>query len=422
MLVFIHWFLPGDKAGGPVRSCVNLIDHLDTDFDFSVITRNTDYMDPQPYKSVRSDAWNTLDDGKRVYYISQGQLNRQTIARLLREEKHDAIYVNGIWSQPFTAWPLQESEGLDLERIVAVRGMLAPSALAIKAIKKKIYLAYAKLRGVFSDVTFHATTQQEAEDTRAAFGNDARVLVANNLPRKAPPGMQPRQRKPGALRVVNVARVAPEKNTLYAIEALAIVKAQVTLIFTALFTVRAIQRSVTLQHDYFPQTSKMAFHSAAAASSIVQLLSRHDLLFLPTRGENFGHVILEAMQAGVPVLIPDKTLWKNLSEHKAGWEPPLSQSTGFRRQDRGGPSDGAGGVSRMVGRCVEICRKVHEWRNVLERNEEALLSLTSAATARWRSHNQLLRFSADVCVRFLSPEINAALRLQAILSSTARAV
>jgi glycosyltransferase involved in cell wall biosynthesis len=38
--------------------------------------------------------------------------------------------------------------------------------------------------------------------------------------------------------------------------------------------------------------------------------ARHDLFVLPTRGENFGHVIFESVAAGTPVLLSDQTPWR----------------------------------------------------------------------------------------------------------------
>ena len=65
ILVFIDWFLPGYKAGGPIRSMANMTDHLQ-DFDFFVVTRNTDYTDTNPYASVKSDQWNKLSENVSV--------------------------------------------------------------------------------------------------------------------------------------------------------------------------------------------------------------------------------------------------------------------------------------------------------------------------------------------------------------------
>ena len=77
ILVFIDWYLPGFRAGGPIRSCANLVEHLKDEFDFSIITRNTDYMETIPYPSVKSDQWNILDDGTRIYYFSEENISKK---------------------------------------------------------------------------------------------------------------------------------------------------------------------------------------------------------------------------------------------------------------------------------------------------------------------------------------------------------
>lgn len=331
VLVFIDWFLPGDKAGGPVRSCANLIGHLGNDFDFSVITRDTDYTSETPYASVKSDAWNILPDGKRVYYISAGQLNRSAIERLLREEKYDAVYVNGIWSQPFTAWPLRALKKMknEAKAVVAVRGMLAPSAMAIKAAKKKTFLAYAKLRGIFSDVLFHATSETEAAQTKAVFGTNANVQVAGNFPRFDKTAASPRRRTGKTLKLVNVARVAPEKNTLYAIRALAGVKVPLEADFYGAVYDPAYWNECEGALADLPADVNVKFHPPVDSEEVPALLKNYDFLFLPTRGENFGHIILEALQAGLPVLISDKTPWRNLQPQHAGWDLPLEKPEAF---------------------------------------------------------------------------------------------
>jgi len=57
----------------------------------------------------------------------------------------------------------------------------------------------------------------------------------------------------------------------------------------------------------------------------------HDLFFLPTRGENFGHVIHEALNAGLPVLISDRTPWSGVTAAGAGWALPLTAPEPFVR-------------------------------------------------------------------------------------------
>ena len=48
VLIAIDWYLPGYKAGGPIRSCASIINCLKNDFDFAVITSDTDFSDDTP--------------------------------------------------------------------------------------------------------------------------------------------------------------------------------------------------------------------------------------------------------------------------------------------------------------------------------------------------------------------------------------
>jgi glycosyltransferase involved in cell wall biosynthesis len=54
-----------------------------------------------------------------------------------------------------------------------------------------------------------------------------------------------------------------------------------------------------------------------------QLQSAHFFVLL-SEVESFGHAIFEALAVGCPVLISDRTPWKNLQEKKAGWDLLIS--------------------------------------------------------------------------------------------------
>ena len=41
-------------------------------------------------------------------------------------------------------------------------------------------------------------------------------------------------------------------------------------------------------------------------------ISEYNLFVLPTLGENFGHVIIEALTLGIPVLLSDRTPWTSI--------------------------------------------------------------------------------------------------------------
>jgi hypothetical protein len=50
---------------------------------------------------------------------------------------------------------------------------------------------------------------------------------------------------------------------------------------------------------------------------------------MPTKGENFGHIILESFQIGRPVIISNLTPWKNLEDKNCGFDLPLQSKERF---------------------------------------------------------------------------------------------
>jgi glycosyltransferase involved in cell wall biosynthesis len=55
------------------------------------------------------------------------------------------------------------------------------------------------------------------------------------------------------------------------------------------------------------------------------IIAQQHIFVLPTKGENFGHAIFEALVLGKPVLISDQTPWRNLPQAKAGWDISLDE-------------------------------------------------------------------------------------------------
>jgi glycosyltransferase involved in cell wall biosynthesis len=330
ILIFIDWFTPGFRAGGPITSCVNLVEHLKGEFDFSVITTDTDYMEMQPYKDVESDRWTVRPDGVRVYYFSTHQLTRSHMKKLVAGEKFDFIYLNGMFSRNFTLLPLKLLRKKNKEKIVlAARGMLAPSALKIKSAKKKFFLAYAKLSGLYSGITFQATSGQEAEDIQAVFGN-VRIKLAPNLPenRKQTAYLK-RPKAQGSVRLINVARIAPEKNLLYALRVLGQVKAQVVFDFYGPIYDHSYWKECLAQAKRLPANVSASYKGVLEPGKVGDTLAAYHFMFMPTRGENFGHIISQSFAAGTPAIISDQTPWRNLHESGRGYDLPLDAPAGF---------------------------------------------------------------------------------------------
>jgi glycosyltransferase involved in cell wall biosynthesis len=78
-----------------------------------------------------------------------------------------------------------------------------------------------------------------------------------------------------------------------------------------------------------PTNIQVRYCGIAEHSKVIEVLSRYDLFFLPTRGENYCHAIAEALMAGIPILISDQSPWRNLKADSVGWDLPITNGEGL---------------------------------------------------------------------------------------------
>jgi glycosyltransferase involved in cell wall biosynthesis len=332
VLVLLDYFLPGEKAGGPVRTLAALLHHLGDRIEFRVVTRNRDLGDPTPY-ALPTGRWVEYA-GTTCRYLRRAERSPWAIARLLRSTPHDVLYLNGFFSIPFILTPLAlQRSGVVPRRpvIVAPRGQLDRGALALKPRKKRLFLAAVRASGMFADVEWQATSDHEVEAIRGWFGSDAAVHVAPNL--RIPPvqlAPAPRRDPAGTLRVVFLSRISPMKNLTAALEILAGVQAPIIFdIYGAREDVSYWRRVEHLLRA-LPAHVRAAYCGVVVGAAVHETLRTYDVLLLPTFGENYGHVIAEALAAGCAPLISDRTPWRNLSARGVGWDFPLDDKDAFR--------------------------------------------------------------------------------------------
>lgn len=331
VLIFIDWFWPGYKAGGPVRSLLNLTEQLSNEYAFHIVTRNTDYMSSKPYANVRANEWNEIRKNIHVYYISRDHLCRKTILSFIRGS-YDKIYINGIYSFYFSIVPVYYSRIYRKKHMVAPRGMLSDQTFSAKKWLKKLFFVFCRLTRLYRKAEFHATMERESRDIQKNLGiPEKNIFLAPNLPRKHLPGKLPgREKIPGNLRLVSIARISPEKNTGYAIDILRHVnKGEVIFdIFGEIYNQEYWKSCKHLIQD-LPGNIKATHKGSIHADNIPELLMDYHFMLMPTQGENFGHSILESLMAGCPVIISDKTPWRDLAADNAGWDIPLEQKARF---------------------------------------------------------------------------------------------
>ena len=79
-----------------------------------------------------------------------------------------------------------------------------------------------------------------------------------------------------------------------------------------------------------PANVKVCFKGPLPHEEAQAKFSEYHFFLFPTLGENFGHVIVEALAAGCPVITSTETPWSGLQQRGAGWDLPLSDRNAWR--------------------------------------------------------------------------------------------
>jgi glycosyltransferase involved in cell wall biosynthesis len=195
--------------------------------------------------------------------------------------------------------------------------MLHPGALAQKKWKKRAYLQLFKLLEYHYKVSFHATDKEEAGFVRNFFGEVARVFVAGNFPNKLSPLPVPPKEK-NSLILTTIALISPMKNIRLVLEALGSVTAEVQYDIYGPVKDEEYWEACRKKIKLLPSNIKVTYKNALEPANIIGALQESHVFILPSKSENFGHAIVEALSAGRPVITSHFTPWKNLKEQLAG--------------------------------------------------------------------------------------------------------
>jgi glycosyltransferase involved in cell wall biosynthesis len=195
--------------------------------------------------------------------------------------------------------------------------MLHPGALAQKKWKKKIYLQLFKLLEYHYKVDFHATDEEEANYIRNYFNEPAKVFVAGNFPNKL--SLLPvADKEVGKLKLVTVAIISPMKNILLVLEALEKLADDIQYDIYGPVKDEEYWDACKEQIKKLPQNIKVLYHKEIAPQKVREVLRSTHVFILPSKSENFGHALYEALSAGRPVITSRNTPWNDLQESKAG--------------------------------------------------------------------------------------------------------
>ncbi len=335
ILIFIDWFVPGYKAGGPIRSVANMIDQLSDNYDFWLVTRNTDFLEKTPYKNIESDKWIKVAENQHCLYLSGKELTIKRIKSIIKKTNCNIIYINGIYSFYFSLLPLIIANSCaNIKIIVASRGMLSPQSLGVKTLKKKLFLTLARILKIYKKSIFHASSETELKQIKQLNLKPISILIAPNFHNRInEQDIKLKNKEVGKLSLLSIARISPEKNTLYAIECLLNYPYNGEIefdLYGPIYNTTYWQECQKLINK-LPENIKVRYKGELDNTKINNVLENYHFLFLPSTGENYGHSIIESLLCACPVIISNTTPWDNLKKANVGWDLDLNNQALFAK-------------------------------------------------------------------------------------------
>jgi glycosyltransferase involved in cell wall biosynthesis len=245
------------------------------------------------------------------------------MARWLREVAEDCsslvLHGHAMWQA--TGWyPSWAAKDTNAQVVISPRGTFAPGAMASGSKIKRLIWPLIQRPSCQEARCFHATAHAEAADIRALGFKQPIAVVPNGIDvPSAAAEVQPLRS------VLFLGRVHPVKGIPVLLHAWAVIERefpQWTLEVAGsdlgyygtsghLAEVTALARQLSL--------SRMRFIGEVHGPEKSRILRESSVFVLPTKGENFGVAVAEALAHSVPAIVTKGAPWAGLEEHKAGW-------------------------------------------------------------------------------------------------------
>jgi glycosyltransferase involved in cell wall biosynthesis len=338
ILTFADYYLPGFKAGGPIRTISAMVSTLPQHLEFLIVTRDRDHTDHEPFPGVRPNEWTNVGRAK-VLYLPKRDLSLARLMLLVHTVKPDVLYANSLFSRISIRLLVARRLGMlgTAPMVLAPRGEFSPGALRIRKRRKGVFLALATSLGFFHDLIWQASTERERDHIIVALGDRQSIRISRNIAvaqdifnHDSHSKLPVTCKRTGVARFIFLSRVSPMKNLRMAIDLVGSLAGEVSLDIFGPADDEKYKTECLASASAVPANVKVRWHGNVKPAEVVSVIAGFDFLILPTLGENFGHVILEALCAGCPVLLSDRTPWKKLEGDGAGWVLPLEEPSRWK--------------------------------------------------------------------------------------------
>lgn len=346
ILILMGRYLPGHKDGGPLRTIVNVTEALGDEYEFYIACLDRDHGDTVPYPDIVYNDWNTVGKAK-VRYIEDG-----FTCALIKElaSQVDLVYVCGFYDDYGykTLWLNRFNKLGGKPVVVASMGTFSRGALSQKSFKKKVFIGLCKALGLFKKIKWSVTSSIELAEVKQNIGKKAECVIAEDLPRNNVPGRNRGEDHEQEFSVAFLSRICAHKNLDFAIKALSHMKKNV--VFNIYGPIQEQEYWDECKEMLASVRYKWKYHGDVPSEQVQERLAENKAFIFPSKGENYGHVVFEALSVGCIPVVSDHTPWKILDDEKSGYILPLDEAlfastldeiAAMKKEDRDALSDNA---------------------------------------------------------------------------------
>ncbi len=321
ILICCDWFYPAYKAGGPITSVKNFVDHLENDFNIFILTSAYDLGPQQVVPAGKTNHWVEYKQSQ-VQYLDKKHQSRGHLQNAINDIKPDFIYLNSFFSKTFTIKILKCKKPEHSKIILAPRGMLGTHSLSIKSYKKKAFIGVSKFIGLYEGLTWHATSKKEADEISKNYKPHLNIVTVANFTAKITNTLNDKPFNAQELNLLFVGRISPIKNLDFLLTILSKLPAS--------FQDKIKLTIVGPKEDasYYNTCKKIAENLQLKLltwlfeqepEKLADLYSNANYYISTSHHENFGHTIAEALSYGCVCVVSTGTPWSKLEGDNCGY-------------------------------------------------------------------------------------------------------
>jgi hypothetical protein len=315
ILISSRFFLPGYKAGGPIKSLKTFIERHKKNKTFLIISSDRDHKS-DAYKNIR---FNKILKRKnyKIIYLAKYKQNFLSYYKIIKNFNPSVIILNSFFDLNFSI-KINLINNLFFKKKVIIfsRGELLKDAINIKKIKKNLFILLAQKFNFYNKVKFLTSSTHEKKNIKFLFKTNKVKFFPIPLNKIKSINLHKLNYNRKNFKILFVSRILKNKNLLFCLKILNNIK------FNYVFNVVGPIEDSKYWNKclvYAKENKINLKYLGSLTNEKISLLMKNSNCFLfPSEFESFGHVIFESLSNGLPVITSSNTNWHNLKLNNCG--------------------------------------------------------------------------------------------------------